>query len=357
MRRPSGFSHVNRVENGIRPLLRSAAAFVLLALAVSAPADVVELDNGDRISGTVQKKSDGRLVIDSRYAGRLTINWSHVVRLITETPLLFRLQDGTELRGLLDEDKQGNTLIKTGTDSARALPALASIARISAIPAPGPPAYRWRGTVNLAGERNSGNTDTASIALDARTVVEQKGRRRFTLGAGLSKEHSDGSLTKEQYLLNGKFDRFFDGGWFAFLGADLEKDEFKDLNLRAVYSAGSGYQFFDSDELRLSLELGLSYTNEDFITDEDNAFSGFNWSLNWEQALFADHLKFFHRHSGNQGLDTTDNLLIKVQTGVRIPVINGIHASAEHDIEWDRSPADDAESVDNTYKFGLGYEW
>jgi len=337
--------------------LRLLSMTGLTLVTAIASADLIELDNGDRISGVIIEKTAGKLVVDTGYAGRIELDWSRVVRLATEQPLLFRLNEGQEVRGTLDTDDGGGMTIRTPEGGAQPIASLGLIVEIGAIPSDEPPAFEWRGQVNLAGKAVRGNTDTDSLSVDTRAVAEKKGMQRYTVSAGFNKEHSGGSLTKEQYLLDGRYDHFFSKRWFAYLGAGFEKDEFKDLNLRSVYSGGSGYQFFDTDELRISLQGGLSYTGEDFIEDEDNSFAGVLWNLNWEQAFFDERMNFFHRHSGNQGLDDSDNLLIKAQTGVRIPLISGMHATAEYDIDWDRSPAAGAKRTDHTYKVGVGYEW
>ena len=53
---------------------------LLSAFALSpALADVVLLENGDRISGQIVHKGKDRLDIRTRYAGTVSVRWSHVV--------------------------------------------------------------------------------------------------------------------------------------------------------------------------------------------------------------------------------------------------------------------------------------
>ncbi|HHO69599.1 MAG TPA: DUF481 domain-containing protein [Gammaproteobacteria bacterium] len=344
------------MKNTKRKGVLSLLAGGLLLVTLAARADVVLLDNGDRISGEVVAKSAGKLVIDTPWAGKLELPWSKVVGVTTERPLLFRLEDGIEIRGTLRSEDGGVVLVDQDGGS-HPVASLAAIAEAGAIPSELPPPLEWRGHANLAAQAVRGNTDTDALSLDTRVVGEAKGIRRYTVAAALNKERSAGSLTKEQYLLGGKYDHFFSQRWFGYVSADFEKDKFKDLDLRSIYSAGSGYQFFDTDELRVSLEGGLAYTDEDFIVNDDDSYAGLQWALNWEQAFFDKRLAFFHRHQGNQGLDTADNLLIRAQTGVTVPILDGLQAVAEYDVTWDRSPPDNTDSTDSTYKLGLGYAW
>jgi putative salt-induced outer membrane protein YdiY len=339
-------------------LTRLAFATLIFASAtLSALADQVTLSNGDRISGTLVEQNADEFLLDTGYAGQIKINRSAVASVTTDQPLRIQLQDGRQLDGILLSDERGIVLIQTGEEQVTALDGLSAIASIAAIPPNGPRPWEWRGNVTVGGETQTGNTQTDKLNVNARTVVEQRELNRFTVEAKLDREESENTLTKEQYLLTGKYDRFFTRQWYGFVGTGFEQDKFKDLDLRTTLAAGSGYQFFDSDELRLSLEAGLSYTDEDFIAEDDNSYGGFNWGFNWEQALFDKRLNFFHRHRGNQGFDESDNLIINASTGLRLPIMAGISATAQYDIDWDRSPPDDADNTDQTYTFGVGYDW
>ncbi|TCK17238.1 putative salt-induced outer membrane protein YdiY [Thiogranum longum] len=320
-------------------------------------ADQATLSNGDRITGTLIEQTMDELVIDTSYAGKITINRSETLNLSTDHPLRLQLHDGRQLDGVLKADEAAGLNVETVDGQQLPLSGLDAIASIGAIPSDKPAEYEWRGNIAVAGEAQSGNTDTDKLNLSTRVVAEKKNDNRFTVGAMLAREHVDDRLTKEQYRLDGKYDHFFHDRWYGFIGASFEQDPFRDIDLRSVFSAGSGYQFHDSDKLRLSLEAGLSYTDTSFVVDQDDSYAGFNWGLNWEQSLPGDKLMFFHRHRGNQGLDSSDNLIINAQTGIKLPIAAGLSASAEYDLDWDRSPPDNTKSTDHTYLLGVAYDW
>ena len=320
-------------------------------------ADQATLSNGDRITGTLIEQTTDKLVIDTAYAGKLTIKRSEIINLQIDQPVRLQLHDGRQLDGILKTDPSAGLNIGTVDGQQIPLGSLDAIAAIGKLPSGKPARYKWRGNVVLAGEAQSGNTDTDKLNISTRVVAEKKNDNRFTIGAMLAREHVDDRLTKEQYRLDGKYDHFFHRRWYGFISTSFEQDPFRDIDLRSVFSAGSGYQFYDSDELRLSLEAGLSYTDTSFIVDQDDNYAGFNWGINWEQSLPGSKLEFFHRHRGNQGLDSTDNLIINAQTGVKLPIAAGLSASAEYDLDWDRSPPDNTSSSDHTYLLGVAYDW
>jgi hypothetical protein len=46
---------------------------------------------------------------------------------------------------------------------------------------------------------------------------------------------------------------------FRLIGSSIDHDEFADLDLRTTFGAGAGHQFFESDDLNLSVSAGLAY--------------------------------------------------------------------------------------------------
>ena len=341
----------------MKPLFRHLLYLTGVLYAATSLADQAVLSNGDRISGMLIEQNMDKVIIETPYAGRVEIKRSEIIHLSTDHALRIRLHDGRRFDGVLKGDQPGSMEIETTDQQQVAVSGLDAIAAIAAIPSGKPASYEWRGNATLAGETKSGNTDTDKLNIDTRVVAEKKNDKRFTVSASLAREHVDDRLTKEQYQLAGKYDHFFHKSWYGYVGADLEQDPFKDIDLRSIVSAGSGYQFYDTDELRLSLEAGLSYTDTRFVEDEDDSYAGLGWGFNWEQSLLDDRLKFFHRHRGNQGLDSSDNLIVNAKTGVRVPIAAGLSATAEYDLDWDSSPPDNTKSTDHTYLLGVGYDW
>jgi hypothetical protein len=73
----------------VRPSTRAALVVWLLAclLPISALADEVALDNGDRYSGTVLTLSSGTLAFDTGH-GRVDLPWTAVSSLTVTTPIV-----------------------------------------------------------------------------------------------------------------------------------------------------------------------------------------------------------------------------------------------------------------------------
>jgi len=321
----------------------------------SVPADQVELSNGDRLNGNIVEKTADKLVIETTYAGKIEVNWADIRSLSTDEPMQFTLSDGKVVQGTLELSGENATVVRD--DGQRVIIPAEQITGVGPIPPAGPPPFVWHGDALAAATVVRGNTDTDAYHLGGRTVGEQKAVQRYTFNAEANREATDGETTKDQYLLDGKYDRFFSDVWYGYLGASFEKDKFKDLDLRSIFSTGAGYQFYDRDDLKLSLEGGASYTDENFRKGSDDRYAGLGWALNWEQKLFGGNAAFFHRHRAIKGLDTADNFIIYTQTGVKFPLVAGLNATVEYDLDYDNDPPPNVEKTDRTFMMGLGYSW
>jgi hypothetical protein len=75
---------------------------VLAALVVfgqSVFADQVTLSNGDRLSGTILKSDDKALVLNTEFAGEVTVKWPAITEISSAQPLHVALKSGQTLVG------------------------------------------------------------------------------------------------------------------------------------------------------------------------------------------------------------------------------------------------------------------
>ena len=81
------------------------AVFLLFMVVSPLLADDVYLKNGNHLSGAIVSMSEGKLILETDFAGRLTIGWSHVERVSTDAPLTLVLADGSAIRGIPTSDE------------------------------------------------------------------------------------------------------------------------------------------------------------------------------------------------------------------------------------------------------------
>jgi len=327
---------------------------LLASLVTTLPvvADEVHLSNGDRLSGTVRRMTAGRLVIETSYAGEISIAWQAVARLVTDEPATVVLADGSTLRGALSSPEDG--LLSVETDQL-ARPPIFDLARVEAVNPPEEPPVRLSGGLQLSLVSARGNTENDNLVLQGDLVARTESSR-FTLGALLNEAQEDGRDTASKSTAYLAYDHFLTERWYFNSNARFNEDEFRDLNLRTSVGLAVGRQFRERERSSLSLELGLSAVNEDFLVAEDESFTAGHWVLEARQPLAAA-VSFFHRQDGLVSLEESEDVVVQTQTGFRFSLLRSFVAAAQMTLDWDNSPSPGREKRDTTYLLTLGYEW
>ena len=330
------------------------AVFVLLSGAGNAMADELWLKNGDHITGKVVRMENKTLIFETSYAGAVSIKWEEIANIRTDEPVQMILSNEVSTRGMAAPAEDGKVKIKVKEIEEPVTFDLAQVETINPKP-PGPAVeIKARANLGLSGER--GNTDTDNLYVDGEFVARTE-KNRYTVGAELKKETSEGERTSNSALGYLKYDHFLSEKWYLYTNALFVTDEFQDLNLRSTLGAGVGHQFFETPLTNLSLEIGLSYINEDYDESDDDNYSAGRWSLNYDRFFFEKSLQFFHFQEGYVSLEDTDEILFRSRTGFRIPVYKSFNVTAQYNFDWDSEPAPDKERTDTAYIFTIGYQY
>jgi len=323
--------------------------FVSVAAAVCR-ADQITLSNGDRLTGTVQRLSGGKVVIETDYAGEVSIDLKSIASIVTEGEMTVVLDDDTRTFGQLSGD--GQRLQVAGE------PAPVDAARVTALLPGRVTGDGWKvtGRINVGASDSSGNTEVTRIYGDAE-MIARKARDRYTLGGRGNYTEDRGTETESNATVYGKYDRFLSEKWYLYANTSFENDKFKDLQLRSTLGVGTGYQFFDTPRTSLSLEGGLDYVHTDFYTQPSDEYPAARVSTRFAYWLWQDIVQFFHDNSVYMSLEAAEDAFARTQTGLRFPLRNNFLASAQLNLDWDGNPAPGRKSIDQTVILSLGYRW
>ncbi|MGA6925471.1 MAG: DUF481 domain-containing protein [Desulfosarcina sp.] len=336
---------------------RIVGFYFLFLLLIAAPtrtvvADEVVLDNGDTLTGTVVHVQAGTLVLNTEYAGEVTIRTERVRRLTADEPLPVTLLDGSAATGTIFY----NGAITGGFDAERPVAEM-DLAEVENINVQPKPPIKLEGRANVGITSEKGNTDTEQVRLDAELIARTE-KQRFSLGGEYNKEQVDAIKTAENWNAYGLYDYFLDPKWFLNANSLFEHDEFADLELRTTLGAGAGYQFFESEELNLSVSAGLAYVFEDYIIAADDQFPGAQWIVKYDQFLFDKIVQLFHSNNGYISLENGNQWIINTRQGLRFPLIKGLVATFQYNYDYQNDPSPDATSKwDSKFMILLGYKF
>lgn len=350
-----------RIGNGNGFWIGFLAALLLFQMADPCRADEVLMKNGDRIQGTVISMTQGKLVLKTTYAGEITIKWSQVAKLITEAPLEVTLADDQKLEGKVGASPAGE-LVFYPEDGAP--PSPVTLAEIKAMNKPKPPAtWDFSGNVNAGASKETGNTNTEKYSLIGNLKIFKMPHVLKFYGE-FHKEWSKEVLSKDNWLGSATYERFLTKKWFLWGSGVAQMDKFKSLDLRANAAVGPGYQIWNSNEKNLSVRLGPGYTYEKYTqkmqnfgnVDNREYFSGY-WVLDFDMWFFEQLFQVFHHDDLLYDLENAGNWVVRTRSGIRLPLVSKLFASFQFNYDFDNQPADGKEKYDQSWFFGLGWQF
>ncbi|EED30698.1 conserved hypothetical protein [gamma proteobacterium NOR5-3] len=330
-----------------------AFSILFASLNVAANVDRVELTNGSIIIGTFHDADDGKIVIDTDFAGRLTIDKGSILSMDVNSPVTLQMNDGTVYKASsLVVDNQTLSL----QDSTAAPYALDELLRINPEPWELGKAYRHTGQASTAFSLQRGNT--VLDELDYRVDSRWRGLKdRFTLNLEGEVREANRERTAENWMITGKYDRFQTGAYYWGVSASAEENRFADLDLRTTIGPYVGRSFLIGTPFELELETGLSQVNENFGSDVDREYLGLTWSVRSESQYFGTDSRLYLNHKGVKNLADRNNLILNTTVGLAFPLLGQIQGATEVVLDYNSGAVEGTKELDQTYRFRVGYNW
>ena len=330
------------------------AALCGLASRQDAQSDTIVMKNGDRLTGTVERLRDGRIDLETPYAGTIAIDADAIESVQTDGVVTIIDKDYSRLIGRV---VGGGAVLQVQTAESATVQSVPA-ARVSSL-LPGRLTERdWRitGRVDIGVTDTGGNTDVRRLNGDAE-VVARRDRGRWSLtarGNEATERHDD---TEGNARAGLQYDRFDDERRYTYGNSTLEYDWFKDLRLRATVGGGAGLQVIDRGSTHLAFEGGLERVREDYFAGVDQRFWATRLVVRFDHWLWPDKVQLFHVDQSYIALSNIGNTFLRTQTGLRFPLHGGFVSTLQLNVDWDGQPSPGRKTVDRQLIFSLGYRW
>ena len=251
---------------------RSMLVLCLLGCSVLAGAEQVTLKNGDRLSGSIVSMDDKKLVINTSYAGDVSIDWSEVSEFTSDKPLVITRTDQQRLSGTVST--QGQEVVITTAQGPQTLP----LTDVSTMRSPADQAayekslhpgmlQGWAGGGSFGFALARGNSQTTNLAL-AFDAQRKTATDAWVIDAAsiYSTDANTSTTTANSFQGLIRYDHNLTKRIFAYGAFAGTYDELQNLNYRIMPGAGLGFHAIASDRTTLDLLGGLGYTQESYST-------------------------------------------------------------------------------------------
>ncbi len=280
-------------------LIRASIALFTAAFGVAnLSADVVETKNGARIVGKVTKIDGGSVVVDTDFAGTVTIKQSEVTSLATDAPVSIRLASGTRIEGKVSGTGGAVTIANTdGTISttvekvAASWPAGGKDPQIVALER----GWAYEASVDVSGK--SGNKSQLGTSAGVRATLAGVSDK-LVFYTAYDRQVSDGAKSADQFKAGVDYSSNFAGknSWYVRNVGGF--DRIKDVQFFDVAAFGLGYDMIKQAKHTLTTRAGFSFRNENYKnprTEDVNAAGldfGLSHSYEMSNASLVNRLAF-----------------------------------------------------------------
>jgi hypothetical protein len=336
--------------------LTSGVSLLLSSPLFAAKTDVVEMRNGDHLTGEIQSLERGLLKFSTDHMGTVDIEWQEVVRVKSDQVLQVESTSGRRLFGQIAAGTDTEVLLVTGAAEAPQKVAIADTVRIAPLEETGRALDRIDGYVDF-GFSDTKATDVTQLSFDAGFSFRTRDNSwefDFTTTQSDSATSESGSAT-----LKGARRHFFGNRWFWSGLGQLDQNDELGLDLRTMAGGTLGRHLVQSNSQLFGLGGGLGLSREDLNdgqrVDSVELILGLEYEAfrfdNPELDLSAQLVVF-------PSLTVSDRVRGQAQVRLRYELISDLFAELTLTQGYDSKPQSaGAEKNDYTITTSIGYSF
>lgn len=323
-----------------------------LAFSLSAQADTVWLKNGDRMTGNILLLDNGKLLLETDYAGSITLNMSKISTLETNHPLLVKLdQFTTQTSKSLRAGPEGSVKLING-DTPQTI-ALADIKQLM-VPKPVIEDLRWKGTVSFSADYKKKENDIKDYGLDVSTELRH-GLWRHALDTEYDYETKNAAKKTERFEAAYALDRFITEQWFWKNKAKYTNDQLEELRNQQTMGTGPGYQFWDNELGALAVSSLLNHNKYKFDSGEKQSFNSSTVSWDYNRYISGKTLELYTKGDVGMPFISDIDYILDSEAGVRYKLNSW--AALTLKAEWNKVSSKYGDLNDRRYLIGVGVGW
>lgn len=311
-------------------------------------ADEIVMENGLSLKGTVTSLSGAHLVLTSDYADPIKLKTSKIISIKTEKPVDIQMNNGVVLKGYLNSGVSGPLVVEQIAGMGIVVIDMKNILAINP-----PPANQWSGSIIVAGNYQTGNSDRSALRLGS-DAVRRSDKDRFTVKCIYDIANEAGKLRSRSMYGSLKYDLFFSKVLYGYLGVDILSDTFQDLNVRTIAGPGAGYQIWDDPKKALAFEAGFSIFSEDHKNGEDVGYITARIAANFRYKI-TDTMMLTNNLILFPGIESISDFHLRNEAAVSTTIGSGWALKLANTIEYNNSPEAGIHETDSNFVIGLQY--
>jgi len=312
-------------------------------------ADEVTLDNGQTLKGRIYKYNDPDLLLSVHFAdSSIPIRWANILSLETTAPIRVELRDGRGFFTNIIMHADGSVRLQ---EPGAEVPIETTRDQIFTMEER---KGKLDGELGVSGTGSAGNLKAQSIRLYWDLYYRWE-TQDLQIKGDATYDSTDGETTGRSFYGQIRYDYRFDP-YFLFASVEESNDEFADVNARFVSTVGTGTYLYNSPTFILRADVGLTYTVSRLQVGDDSETVGYRPSLTLQWKLpydirIKDSATFYGNFTDSTDWQARNEVMISRE------VFRGFHLNGGLTSVWDNGVVAGVKKRDDTYYFGVGYEF
>jgi Protein of unknown function, DUF481 len=225
--------------------------------------DFVMMGDGAVLYGEIKGMAVGKLKLSTNYLGTVMVEWEHVEHLESDYKFQVELEDGKKYLGTLEKTSTPRQLVVAWA-SGRITLAMSNVVHITPIKKTF--LARIDGYLNL-GFSYAKSSEVLQLTLDwSATYRSVKNSLEWNADVTLNKTAGQTTTQRQEYAL--VYQRLLSGKWFGEGGVGLQQNQELGVDLRQLIYATTGFHLLQTNHDVFSFSAGLDVNNE-VGTDSD----------------------------------------------------------------------------------------
>lgn len=327
----------------------------------------IDTKEGSHLIGNLKSINNETVILQTDYAGEITIQRDKIKKLSTDQVLSNRLQDGSIVNGTLNYHANDNMIYIVNNERSIELQ-LANITESWLASEQDPQQLRlkeerqaalrkwsYEAGVDIAGKK--GNSDEFGLAINLAAKLVGKDDTLLLYGS-INQAEQDGIDNSDETIIGAEYTAYSNDPWGWYMRSEFENDDFEDIKLRSILGAGLNYRPLNSEKHTLELRSGLGYRHEKFNdgTTEQTPTIDFGLSHDWQ---FISWARMKNKLTYTPSISDFGDYLITHDSSIEIPLGLSEYWQLRFGLRNDYKslPADDREQLDTRYYSKLQLAW
>jgi len=337
-----------------RLLVLTLCCLVNLSLWAAPKTDVIQLKNGDRVTGEIKSLQKGQLEVSTDHMGTILIEWEHVEEVLSQTGQSIELTNGTRFFGTL-EKPESQSFVRINTPEGAVGVASTDIINMYPVEASIWDRLDISARLGFSWDKSS-KVGKYSFGIDGswrdpRFIT----RANFQMDVTTQQAVDDSQRT----VLNINHMRFLQNKRFRGIFGNVESNDELGIELRTLAGLGYGWIPIRSQRTLFTLMGGLAVNRERPTDGETDTQLEAVGSLLWDYFMFSHpERNIMVNLSVYPSLTDFGRYRTNFDTVMKIELVRDLYFDITAYASYDNRPvSDDASQSDYGISSGLGYKF